>query len=167
MISEKVQERIDARKAASESVNDNAPRQTSDFKPTFDFKAYRVRSVDCAAMADGFTQITVGYSAVRAPQIVWAMEFMHGADVHGESFVSPRFQAFLSSLHMSSIDDGDQLVGRYFAVRDGGNKPDEFATLEYASACLRCDMDAYQCRLAYAAQYAADEAKAGEYPIAA
>ncbi|RJT42064.1 hypothetical protein D3227_05180 [Mesorhizobium waimense] len=108
---------------------------TLKFMPTFDFKACRINAVDVTAEADGLATISIKYSTVRDPDIEWVAEF-----VDGPGFTSWRFQRLLNAVGVvGHITDGAQLVGRHFAVKSNGAIPDDFATLEYASACLQCD----------------------------
>ncbi|RWB65392.1 hypothetical protein [Mesorhizobium sp.] len=123
------------------------------FKPTFEFTACRINAVSFEPQADGFTTISVTYSRVREPEINWLAEFMEGP-----SFSSGRLQGLLSAIGLAGeLTDANQLIGRYFAIKDGGSKIDDFCTLEYASACLQADRQAFDAAKAYADECAAEE----------
>lgn len=129
------------------------------FKPTFNFKAFRISSVDIVEHADELVQITVTATRVKRPGKVQTFDFFVG---HGRRKCgSDRFQALMGALGVRRRpDDTDEMVGRYFAVRDGGSSPDHFATIEYASACLQADRERH-CRVQeYLAECAAEETDA-------
>ncbi|AZO54844.1 MULTISPECIES: hypothetical protein [unclassified Mesorhizobium] len=123
------------------------------FKPTFEFTACRINAVQFCAQADGLSTITIIYSKVRDPNVGWPQEFIGGL-----GFTSWRLQRLLSAVGIvGELTDPDQLVGRYFAIKDGGSQPDHFASLEYASACLQSDRQAFEAAKAYAEECAAEE----------
>lgn len=125
------------------------------FKPTFNFAAYRVKFVDLDPryLFDDALLFLVRVSPIRDPEKVISLEFV--TDLGGQG---PRFQRLLKSLHLSWADRFDELaVGRVFAMKSEGAKPDDFADLEYASACLQSDRQAYEGANAYAAECAAEE----------
>lgn len=125
------------------------------FKPTFDFAAYRVAAADLTEQADNIVTITVKAALIRDPSTTVVLDFLEGHN--GRTAESIRLRAFLRSLRMTDIEDADQTIGRVFALANGGATADDFASLEYASACLRCDRDAYQRAIVYTAEYAAEE----------
>lgn len=123
------------------------------FKPTFEFTACRINAVTFEPQADGFTTVAITYSRVREPAINWLAEFMEGP-----SFSSGRFQGLLSAIGLiGDLTDPDHLVGRYFAIKDGGNKPDDFVSLEYAFGCLQADRQAFDAAKAYSDECGAEE----------
>ena len=127
------------------------------FKPTFNFKVYRVTAVDIADGADELARITISATRVKRPQKVETFDFLTSHDRRVSTSV--RLQALLGSLGVrSQLADSDEMIGRYFAVRDGGTSPEHFATLEYASACLQADRERYFRVQAYLADCAAEEA---------
>lgn len=124
------------------------------FKPTFEFTACRIKAVNIAAQADGLSTITIVYTKVRDPNVGWPQEF-----IGGPGFTSWRLQRLLSAVGIvGELTEPDQLIGRYFAIKDGGSQPDDFASLEYASACLQSDRQAFEAAKAYAAEEEADAA---------
>jgi hypothetical protein len=124
------------------------------FKPTFDFKAYRIRNVDIEDKSDGLALFTVTCSAVRNPKETHQFEFIAGG-----GFPSLRFSAFVRAAGVDyEINDADELVGRYLAIKNNGKEANDFSSLEYAAACRQCDIDRWRDGRIYAAQCAAEEA---------
>lgn len=127
------------------------------FKRTFNFISYRVAAIDIVEHADSTAQITVTATRVKRPGKVQTFEFFVG---HGRRKCgSDRFQALMVALGVRRRpEDTDEMVGRYFAVKDGGKSADDFATIEYASACLRADHEKYSGMLKYLTGCAAEVA---------
>lgn len=127
------------------------------FKPTFNFKVYRVSAVDITEGADELVRITVSATRVKRPGKVETFDFLNGNE--RRSSTSDRFQRLLAVLGVRfNIENTGEMVGRYFAVRDGGGIPDHFATLEYVSACLQADRERHFRVQEYLAECAAEEA---------
>ncbi|MBZ9808147.1 hypothetical protein [Mesorhizobium sp. ESP-6-2] len=125
------------------------------FRPTFDFAAYRVNDInlDTRYLFDDAFLFLVSISPIRDPEKEINLEFVTTDGGEG-----PRFRRFLKSLRLSWADKFDELaIGRVFAMKNRGAKPDDFADLEYASACLQTDRRAFEAASAYAAECAAEE----------
>lgn len=134
------------------------------FKPTFDHVACRITSVDVTEWADDTSLVLVNAVGVRFPARKFQYEFVIDNDDCGRS---ARFVALFKATHIPvtgcgcyyAIKDSDELVGRHFAVKNNGCSAEDFDTLEYMAACRQSDIDAYRRSLAYAAEYAAEEAQ--------
>ena len=124
------------------------------FKPTFNFTACRVKAIEVTEWADDTHVVVVTATNVRPPHRESRHEFVVNSD---GSRLSKRFDAFLRAIGIRGISEPDDFVGRYFAFKDGGKSPDDFACLEYAAACLESDRDAHLRSLAYAAECAVEE----------
>ncbi|MER9170935.1 hypothetical protein NKI12_26995 [Mesorhizobium australicum] len=123
------------------------------FTPTFDFAAYRVKKIDLdAAQPDEFFTFHVLATPIRDPQNEVILQFT--TDLGGKG---QRFQSLASALGIHLALDVDEYPGRVFTMKNGGEKHDDFASLEYASACLQADRQAFHAASAYAAQCADEE----------
>ncbi|TIN10404.1 hypothetical protein [Mesorhizobium sp.] len=128
------------------------------FKPTFDHVSRRVTSVDVTEWADDISLVVVNTASIRHPNHKAMFQFVVSSD---RTRMSKRFDALLRAAGiMGDLAGTDQLVGRHFAVKNNGYSAEDFDTLEYMAACRQSDIDAYRRSLAYAAEYAAEEALA-------
>lgn len=127
------------------------------FKPTFNFTACRVSAIDISDDVDGLVEIAVKATLVRSPDTEQIFIFKAG---HGRrKDASDRFQSLARALGVrNQPEDSGELLGRYFAVKGGGKKPDDFATLEYAAACLKADRERHSRAHEYLAECLALEA---------
>ncbi|MDX8495864.1 hypothetical protein RFN29_30415 [Mesorhizobium sp. VK22B] len=124
------------------------------FKPTFDFAAYRVRDVHVSSHhLDDVFFFRVQDSLIRDPETVTTLNFI--TDLGG---VGRRFQSLARALGVQLPLDIDAFPGRVFAMKNDGISPDDFATLEFASACMQSDRRAHVAANAYAAEQAEEEA---------
>ncbi|TPL36730.1 hypothetical protein [Mesorhizobium sp. B2-4-8] len=127
------------------------------FKPTFDFVTYRVTKVDLTDEADGYREIRV--TCVGGQRFVGHSVFNFIFDARNPRRPIPRFSALCAAAGGGfKIDDFDQLIGRYFCVKEDGNNANDFASVTYAAQCLASDRKAFVEASAYAAKCAAEEA---------
>lgn len=123
------------------------------FKPTFDFRAYRVRGLTIKTSSDEFFQFTAVVTPIRDPEKQERIEFVTDYGGQGQ-----RFSRFLRSLRLGWCDKFDEMaIDRVFAMKNGGATPDDFASLEVASQCLQSDREAYRRAQEYAADCKAEE----------
>ncbi|MER9623984.1 hypothetical protein NKI98_21565 [Mesorhizobium sp. M0222] len=123
------------------------------FTPTFNFAAYRVRSVDVdTSNPDEFFTFHVRATPIRDPKKEITLQFT--TDLGGKG---QRFQSLASALGIHLALDVNEYPGRVFTMKNGGEKHDDFASLEYASACLQADRQAFHAANGYADQCADEE----------
>ncbi|TPK18079.1 hypothetical protein FJ543_06225 [Mesorhizobium sp. B2-5-7] len=125
-----------------------------EFKPTFDFKACRILSYETVDLPDDCVSCRFLCAPVKSPKGTFYLEFVARKGSAGS--ISKRFQNFIGSTRYSRTDF-DDLIGRYFAVKEGGNREGDFATLEHAAECIECDRARYVASMAYAAECTAEE----------
>ncbi|TGP65431.1 hypothetical protein EN868_02990 [Mesorhizobium sp. M2D.F.Ca.ET.225.01.1.1] len=122
-------------------------------KPTFNFAAHRVRGVDVSShRLDGVFFFRVAVSSIRDPETVTTLNFI--TDLGGQG---RRYASFARALGVHMVLDIDAFPGRVFAMKNNGISPDDFASLEFASACLDADRKAFAAASAYAAEQAEGE----------
>lgn len=127
------------------------------FKPTFDFRAYRINNalVVDEHDGDGLVWLVVGAINVRdrKGEVCFRFVIKHGEN----ALTSPRLKALLEAVQFDKLKNPDHLYGHVFALKNNGATPDDFATVEYASQCLQSDRDAYLGARKYAADCKAEE----------
>lgn len=122
------------------------------FKPTFDFAAYRIKTIDVDVNADEFFAFQVKVSPIRDPSAEIILDLTTDLGGRGK-----RFRSLASALGIEFALILEEYPGRVFAMKNGGKEADDFASLEYASACLQSDRKAFEEASAYAAECAAEE----------
>jgi hypothetical protein len=122
------------------------------FKPTFNFVAYRIHAVEIEDHTDEFFIFRVTATPIRDPAKKIALKFVTDLGGRGR-----RFGSLAAALGVKLALDIDKFPGRVFAMKGTGGKPDDFASLEYASACLQSDHAAFAAASAYAGLCAAEE----------
>lgn len=126
------------------------------FRPTFDFRAYRINNalVVDEHDGDGLVRLVVGAVSVRGKsEVCLRFVIRHGR----AAMMSDRLKAFLSAFHFDKLEDPAHLIGHVFALKSNGATADDFASIEYASQCLQSDRDAYRRAQEYDADCRIDE----------
>ncbi|TGR33019.1 MULTISPECIES: hypothetical protein [unclassified Mesorhizobium] len=123
------------------------------FTPTFDFAAYRVKTIDVDVTSpDEFFAFRVKASPIREPEKEIILDFTTDLGGRGK-----RFRSLAAALGIEFALILEEYPGRVFAMKNCGKEPDDFASLEYASACLQSDRQAFAAANAYAAECAGEE----------